>query len=125
MRTLALPVGRGAFTLESAAPLPSEPIVRLPFVLNGRVAGSRASVALEAHALPHAYGRWPHFHNGVAAGLRIARAGTHVTSPWIVFNRPSSELTASHAGTLVSGAGTLPIKSSVFIYRLSSFFSWH
>lgn len=42
---------------------------------------------------------WGQFHNGVAAGLRIAPATRAVESSWIAFNKPS-ELTPEHAGFL-------------------------
>jgi hypothetical protein len=103
-RTLALSVGRGAFTLETALPVPSEPIVRLPFALSGHVAGTRTSVALDVSALGAHHARWPNFHNGAAAGLRIARRVSSDASspPWLIFSKPSSELTAAHAGTLLA-----------------------
>jgi anaphase-promoting complex subunit 1 len=42
---------------------------------------------------------WGEFHNGVAAGLRIAPTSGGVNSSWIAFNKPS-ELTPEHAGFL-------------------------
>jgi anaphase-promoting complex subunit 1 len=43
---------------------------------------------------------WGEFHNGVAAGLRIAPFSSGVESSWIAFNKPS-ELTPEHAGFLL------------------------
>jgi anaphase-promoting complex subunit 1 len=42
---------------------------------------------------------WAEFHNGVAAGLRIAPSAHAIPSSWITFNKPS-ELTPEHAGFL-------------------------
>lgn len=42
---------------------------------------------------------WGQFHNGVAAGLRIAKTAAGVESSWIAFNKPS-DLTPEHAGFL-------------------------
>ena len=45
---------------------------------------------------------WPLFHNGVAAGLRIADF-SQVDSSWIMYNRPkSNELTNEYAGFLMA-----------------------
>ena len=44
---------------------------------------------------------WGDFHNGVAAGLRIAPAAPGVESSWITFNKPT-ELSAEHAGFLLA-----------------------
>jgi anaphase-promoting complex subunit 1 len=49
--------------------------------------------------LPVECTQWGDFHNGVAAGLRIAPSATAVSSSWIAFNKPS-ELTPEHAGFL-------------------------
>jgi anaphase-promoting complex subunit 1 len=43
---------------------------------------------------------WGEFHNGVAAGLRIAPSSNGIESSWIAFNKPS-ELTPEHAGFLL------------------------
>lgn len=42
---------------------------------------------------------WPEFHNGVAAGLRLAPGG-NLTRTWIVYNR-SPEPSYEHAGLLL------------------------
>ena len=44
---------------------------------------------------------WPEFHNGVAAGLRLA-PGTHqLTRTWVVYNKPA-EPSFTHAGMLMA-----------------------
>lgn len=45
---------------------------------------------------------WPSFHNGVAAGLKIAPA-SRVESAWIAYNKPkSTELANEYAGFLMA-----------------------
>ena len=43
---------------------------------------------------------WPEFHNGVAAGLRLA-PGARLTRTWIAYNSPS-EPSFAHAGMLLA-----------------------
>ncbi len=31
---------------------------------------------------------WPEFHNGVAAGLRLAPGAHQLTRTWVVYNKP-------------------------------------
>jgi hypothetical protein len=102
MRTLALSVGRGMYTYATAAASAAEPITRPKFLLDGRVHGSNATVMLENGSVPADFGRWPNFHNGAASALRLMRNSAVVTSPWIVFNKPASELTSSYSGSLLA-----------------------
>ncbi|CAM6126515.1 unnamed protein product [Calypogeia fissa] len=44
---------------------------------------------------------WPEFHNGVAAGLRLAPGQGKITRTWIVYNKPD-EPSHAHAGVLMS-----------------------
>jgi anaphase-promoting complex subunit 1 len=53
----------------------------------------------EVNKIPKESLDWGEFHNGVAAGLRIAPVTHAVESSWIAFNKPS-ELTPEHAGFL-------------------------
>lgn len=198
VRTMALALGRGALTLGSAHPLPTEPLVIPPLCLSGVVPGQHyAHVPLDlstaqpapgveawiclmhkgcglrpGHAqqlneaktglqaapgttcrpsyttLSHAYlsgggaaadiTAWAEFHNGAAAGLRMAaeaarlpasdsrngseNAGcgksTMLTRNWIVFHRPDSP-SYTHAGLLMSLglAGHLRKLSWTDLYR--------
>ncbi len=58
---------------------------------------------------------WAEFHNGVAAGLRIAPSSNPIASSWITFNKPS-ELSPEHAGFLY-GLGLTG--------HLKSMLTWH
>ena len=44
---------------------------------------------------------WPEFHNGVAAGLRLAPSGGQLSRTWIVYNKPE-EPSYTHAGLLMA-----------------------
>jgi len=80
-RTLALPMGRGAFSLSSAPPttssLPSVP----PITLQGRLHPRTSTIKLDLTAMSvpaHVFLDWPIFHNAVAAALRLhAAPGTY------------------------------------------------
>ncbi len=72
-RTLSISVGRGMFTLSTLlAPLLTEAIQIPPILLNGKIAGTKSSVALDLTASPADFLHWPEFNNGVAAGLRVS-----------------------------------------------------
>ncbi|EFN54660.1 hypothetical protein CHLNCDRAFT_9822, partial [Chlorella variabilis] len=61
---------------------------------------------------------WPEFHNGVAAGLRLA-PGTHqLTRTWVVYNKPL-EPSYSHAGMLMALGltGHLSCLAATDLYR--------
>ncbi|XP_069677644.1 anaphase-promoting complex subunit 1 isoform X2 [Periplaneta americana] len=103
-RTMALPVGRGMFTLRTAAPVVTEtlPIPRL--CLTGRAPPRGTTVDLSHIEVVPNMNLWPLFHNGVAAGLRIAPNASNIDSNWIVFNKPkgTSEVPTEHAGFLMA-----------------------
>ncbi|WIA14045.1 hypothetical protein OEZ85_002600 [Tetradesmus obliquus] len=93
LRTMALPLGRGAFTLGLSQPLPGEqlgvPLLCLSGVVPGPGpeggAGGRVLVNLDlTNAQPAPGGgaaadvtAWCEFHNGVAAGIKIAPRRRH------------------------------------------------
>ena len=54
--------------------------------------------------VPH-MDRWPSFHNGVAAGLRIPTGHGNIDSNWITFNKPKDG--NSHPNDLVEHGGLL------------------
>nr|XP_061821876.1 anaphase-promoting complex subunit 1 [Nerophis lumbriciformis] len=103
-RTMGLPVGRGLFTLFSYQPVPTEllPIPKLN--LTGRAPPRNTMVDLNSGNIdvPANMTSWPSFHNGVAAGLKIAPA-SQVDSAWIVYNKnKSQEMANEHAGFLMA-----------------------
>nr|XP_020457532.1 anaphase-promoting complex subunit 1 [Monopterus albus] len=103
-RTMALPVGRGLFTLFSYHPVPTEPLHVPKLNLTGRAPPRNAMVDLNSGNIdvPPNMTSWPSFHNGVAAGLKIAPA-SQVDSAWIAYNKPKSpELANEYAGFLMA-----------------------
>ncbi|XP_054654988.1 anaphase-promoting complex subunit 1 isoform X1 [Dunckerocampus dactyliophorus] len=103
-RTMGLPVGRGLFTLFSYQPVPTEllPIPKLN--LTGRAPPRNTTVDLNSGNIdvPANMTSWPSFHNGVAAGLKIAPA-SQVDSAWIVYNKnKNQEMANEHAGFLMA-----------------------
>ncbi|XP_077585962.1 anaphase-promoting complex subunit 1 isoform X1 [Stigmatopora nigra] len=103
-RTMSLPVGRGLFTMFSYQPVPTEllPIPKLN--LTGRAPPRNAMVDLNSGNIdvPANMTSWPSFHNGVAAGLKIAPA-SQVDSAWIIYNKnKNQELANEHAGFLMA-----------------------
>lgn len=104
LRTTSLPVGRGAFTAFTYRPSLTEPIEVPQLNLHGRVPDqNNANVNLDwQHAgVDSNFSLWPCFHNGVAAGLRIAHVREHLERTSVVFNRPQDP-SHLHAGTLLA-----------------------
>ncbi|XP_046885397.1 LOW QUALITY PROTEIN: anaphase-promoting complex subunit 1 [Hypomesus transpacificus] len=103
-RTMALPVGRGLFTLFSYHPVPTEPLPVPKLNLTGRAPPRNTMVDLNSGNIdvpPNMTG-WSSFHNGVAAGLTIAPA-SQVDSAWIAYNKPKiPELANEYAGFLMA-----------------------
>eukprot|EP00980_Cylindrotheca_fusiformis_P031133 scaffold25862_cov152-Cylindrotheca_fusiformis.AAC.4 len=93
-RVLALPLGRGMFTIGNLQPVPAEPLPLPEMSLVGRVPPTNAMLALDSSESGDDLKVWPEFHNGVAAGLRLPLekdAGeivSKITRTWIVYNRP-------------------------------------
>ncbi|CAI8050482.1 Anaphase-promoting complex subunit 1 [Geodia barretti] len=90
-RTMALPVGRGMFTLAVSKPLPTSPLSIPGVELTGRAPPKNSTVSLEHIEKPPNMVLWPQFHNGVAAGLRLS-PNAMLDSTWILSNRPSPPL---------------------------------
>uniref|UniRef100_H3ATJ7 Anaphase-promoting complex subunit 1 n=1 Tax=Latimeria chalumnae TaxID=7897 RepID=H3ATJ7_LATCH len=103
-RIMALPVGRGMFTLFSYHPVPTEPLPIPKLNLTGRASPRNTTVDLVSGNidLPPNMTSWSSFHNGVAAGLKIAPA-SQIDSAWIVYNKPkNTELANEYAGFLMA-----------------------
>ncbi|CAL1529435.1 unnamed protein product [Lymnaea stagnalis] len=100
VRTMALPVGRGILTLHTCQPLLTETLPIPKLCLTGRSPPRNTTVDLTRIDVPANMSVWPLFHNGVAAGLRIADS-TQVESAWIIYNKPK-ELTNEFAGFLMA-----------------------
>lgn len=102
IRTMALPCGRGMFTMCSYHPLPTEALPIPKLCLTGRAPPRNATVDLTHIDTPPNMSAWPQFHNGVSAGLRMANS-SQVDSTWIIYNKPkSNDLTNEYAGFLMA-----------------------
>lgn len=112
IRTLALPIGRGMFTLRTYKPVIAETFPIPKLCLTGRVPPRNTTVELTHIDTPANMNTWPLFHNGVAAGLRACPSASKVIdSSWIMYNRPkssasgsnsSNDATNEHAGFLLA-----------------------
>nr|XP_020664001.1 anaphase-promoting complex subunit 1 [Pogona vitticeps] len=103
-RTMALSLGRGMFTLFSYHPVPTEPLPIPKLNLTGRAPPRNTTVDLNSGNIdvPPNMACWANFHNGVAAGLKIAPA-SQIDSAWIVYNKPkNAELANEYAGFLMA-----------------------
>uniref|UniRef100_A0A182KCH8 Uncharacterized protein n=1 Tax=Anopheles christyi TaxID=43041 RepID=A0A182KCH8_9DIPT len=135
LRTMALPVGRGMFTVCSSRPSETE-TVRVPrLCLSGRDVSRGTTIEIQQIEVPANMSLWPAFHNGVAAGLRIYPDTPHLTSTWITNNRPSSrggstllqpgtDTSTEHGGFLMALGLTGHLRKlsmySIFDYMLRS-----
>ncbi|KAL2629518.1 hypothetical protein R1flu_014204 [Riccia fluitans] len=102
-RTTALPFGRGAYTLATSYPLLAETLHIPKLVTAGRLPSQHdATVNLDSNTGNLAdLTSWPEYHNGVAAGLRLAPGQGKISRTWIVYNKPD-EPSYSHAGFLMA-----------------------
>ncbi|KAF5273421.1 hypothetical protein FQA39_LY07438 [Lamprigera yunnana] len=103
-RTMALPVGRGMFTLRTATPVVTEPLPLPKLCLSGKAPPRGITVELGHIDYPQNMQHWPLFHNGVANGLRISQDAHNIDSTWIMFNKPKNTIETSyeHAGFLMA-----------------------
>ncbi|XP_074033388.1 anaphase promoting complex subunit 1 isoform X2 [Leptinotarsa decemlineata] len=103
IRTMALPVGRGMFTLRTATPVITEPLSPPPLCLTGRAPPRGTSIDLNHIDTPSNMNLWPLFHNGVANGLRITPDAHNIDNTWIIFNKAKgNEPQMEHAGFLLA-----------------------
>eukprot|EP01105_Mastigella_eilhardi_P008485 TRINITY_DN2056_c0_g1_i2.p1 TRINITY_DN2056_c0_g1~~TRINITY_DN2056_c0_g1_i2.p1 ORF type:complete len:1476 (+),score=250.87 TRINITY_DN2056_c0_g1_i2:581-4429(+) len=101
-RTLSLSVGRGMFELSECRPLATDPLRMPPLTLDCRTHDGHAAV-LETQTVPGwaVTMLWPNFHNGAAAGLRLATSTSKITSTWVSYNKPDQQA-ETHAGFLLA-----------------------
>lgn len=103
-RTMALPMGRGMFTLRTCTPLSTESLPIPKLCLFGKEPVKGATIEMQQIEVPPHMSLWPVFHNGVAAGLRVSSDAKDIDSTWIVYNKPKgvSDVTTDHAGFLMA-----------------------
>lgn len=104
IRTMALPMGRGMFTLCTHSPIITEALPIPPLNLKGRAPPRGTTIDFPISEVPADMDIWPLFHNGVAAGLKIAPNCGDITSTWIVYNKSKGDASGSlsHAGFLMA-----------------------
>ena len=109
IRTMALSVGRGMFTLRSYTPVLAETFPIPKLCLTGRSPPRNGTIDLSHIEVPPNMTTWPLFHNGVAAGLRACTLASNIIdSSWIVYNKPKSTQSLAndalneHAGFLLA-----------------------
>jgi len=112
-RTLATPVGRGALTLHTVSPSPSEVVAVPELVISGRLASQKGAVVsldvgsgmqvnnMQSSAVVTLLTEWPLFHNGCAAGLRVRPGRSAMSRTWVNYHTPQ-EPTPGHAGMLLA-----------------------
>ncbi|XP_071962250.1 anaphase-promoting complex subunit 1-like [Antedon mediterranea] len=101
-RTMALPVGRGMFSLHLARPVVTETLPIPKLNLTGKAPPRNNTINFSHIDVIANMEAWPSFHNGVAAGLKIAPGATQVDSTWIAYNKPSeNDRSNEHAGFLM------------------------
>ncbi|XP_069957197.1 anaphase-promoting complex subunit 1 isoform X2 [Cherax quadricarinatus] len=104
IRTMSLPIGRGMFTLFTSSPIITETLPIPKLNLSGKAPPRGTTIDLSNIEVPPNMDMWPHFHNGVAAGLKIAPNCGEIDSTWIVYNKPKGSLDnpTEHAGFLMA-----------------------
>lgn len=103
-RSCAVAVGRGAFTLATVQPLPTEPVTLPKLNLSGRLPSQHdatLNLDLAAMGAPPDVTVWPEFHTGCATGLRLFGPQAQLTRNWIEFHR-GSEASPAHSGLLLA-----------------------
>ena len=116
-RTMALPVGRGMFTLCTASPVPTETLIIPPLCLIGKAPPRGTTVELSHIDISPSMNNWPLFHNGVANGLRINPNSPNIDSSWITFNKPKGNNEIEHAGFLMA-LGLNGFLQNLSVYRV-------
>lgn len=103
-RTMALPMGRGMFTLRTCTPASTESLNIPKLCLTGKESLKGATIELQQIEVPQNMSMWPLFHNGVAAGLQVTPDAKDIDSTWIVYNKPKVLLEGSseHGGFLMA-----------------------
>ncbi|CRK87591.1 CLUMA_CG001388, isoform A [Clunio marinus] len=111
-RTMALPVGRGMFTFRTYYPILTELLPIPKLCLTGKETGRGASIEMQQIEVPANMNVWPQFHNGVAAGLRIATDPSEIDPTYIMYNKPKdAEMPPTYAGFLMALGLTSSLKS--------------
>lgn len=118
-RTMALPVGRGMFTFRTYFPVLTEILPIPKLCLTGKETGRGATIEMQQIEVPANMSVWPQFHNGVAAGLRIATDPSDIDPAYIMYNKPKeAEMPPTYSGFLMALGLTSSLKtlSETYLY---------
>ncbi|GMM33910.1 anaphase promoting complex subunit 1 [Saccharomycopsis crataegensis] len=101
LRTMTIPLGRGALFLSSRMPILTEkfPIPKLNF--DTLIMPSNITLSLDKNLISSEIIDWGYFHNGASAGMTILKNAKNIVGSWIVFNKPHN-LNSQHGGFLLA-----------------------
>ncbi|CZT42602.1 related to bimE protein [Rhynchosporium secalis] len=101
-RTLAIPSGSGLLNYSARIPLLTQKWSVRGFNLNVVMKPDNNTVAAEKSAFSEEKIGWAFFHAGVASGLSISRDAKGIDTSWILYNKPTPDLSNRHAGFLLA-----------------------
>ncbi|PVH76066.1 hypothetical protein DL98DRAFT_303227 [Cadophora sp. DSE1049] len=101
-RTLAIPSGSGLLYYSARIPLLTQKWSIRGFNLNFIMKPDNNTVAADKSAFSEEKIGWAFFHSGVASGLSISRDAKGIDTSWILYNKPTPDLSNRHAGFLLA-----------------------
>ena len=100
--TLAIPAGRGLLYYSLRFPLLTQKFHIGGFNLNCVVKPTNVTVGVDKTQFTEEKVCWGFFHQGVSAGLSISPNAKGIDTSWILYNKPSQDLSNRHAGFLLA-----------------------
>ncbi|EFY99723.1 anaphase-promoting complex subunit 1 domain protein [Metarhizium robertsii] len=100
--TLAIPAGRALLYYSLRFPLITQKFHIGGFNLNCIVKPTNVTVGVDKSLFTEEKVCWGFFHQGVAAGLAISPQAKGIDTSWILYNKPTQELSNRHAGFLLA-----------------------
>ncbi|KFA51100.1 hypothetical protein S40293_04765 [Stachybotrys chartarum IBT 40293] len=100
--TLAIPAGRGLLYYSLRFPLITQKFHIGGFNFHCIVRPTNNTVGVDKALFTEEKVCWGFFHQGVAAGLAISPGAKGIDTSWILYNKPSQELSNRHAGFLLA-----------------------
>ncbi|KAL5323485.1 hypothetical protein ACEPPN_008022 [Leptodophora sp. 'Broadleaf-Isolate-01'] len=101
-RTLAIPSGSGLLYYSARIPLLTQKWSIRGFNLNFVMKPDNNTVAADKSAFSEEKIGWAFFHSGVSSGLSISRDAKGIDTSWILYNKPTPDLSNRHAGFLLA-----------------------
>ncbi len=100
--TLAIPSGRGMLYYALRSPLLTQKFHIGGFNLSCAVKPANNTVGVDKTLFTEEKINWAFFHQGVAGGLIISPQAKGIDTSWILYNKPSQDLSNRHAGFLLA-----------------------